>query len=66
MALGLSDYSAYWDEMREGCLHVNQDGSNEWRTSPNRSHGYLVRKMAPRKIAEVIEDLMLQPPQTKQ
>jgi hypothetical protein len=31
----------------------------------NRPHAYLVRRMDPKKIAEVIEDLMLQPPQTK-
>jgi hypothetical protein len=60
---GLADY---WDVVRKGYLHVSEDGSNEWRTSPNRPHAYLVRKMAPKKIAEMIEDLMLQPPQTKQ
>ena len=49
--------------MREGYLHVNQDGSNVWRTSPNRPHACLVGKMDPKKIAEVIEELMLQPPQ---
>ncbi len=56
----------YWDVVKEGCLHVNQDGSNEWRQSPDKDHAYLVRKMAPKKIAVVIEELMLQPPQTKQ
>jgi hypothetical protein len=51
--------------VREGYLHVNQDGSNVWRTSPNRPHAYLVRKMDPNEIAEVIEELMLQRPRTK-
>jgi inosine-uridine nucleoside N-ribohydrolase len=60
---GLSDY---WDLVSEGYLHVNQDGSNEWRTSPDKDHAYLLRKMDPKKIAEMIEELMLQPPQTKQ
>jgi purine nucleosidase len=56
---GLSDY---WDVVSEGHLHVNDDGSNEWRTSPDKDHAYLVRKMDPKKIAEVIEELMLRQP----
>ncbi|GAG15741.1 unnamed protein product, partial [marine sediment metagenome] len=53
---GLADY---WDLNTEGYLHVNEDGSNEWRTSPDKDHAYLIRKMDPKKIAEVIEELML-------
>ena len=53
---GLSDY---WDVASEGYLHVNDDGSNEWRKSPDKDHAYLVRKMDPKKIAAVIEELML-------
>jgi len=56
---GLSDY---WDVVSEGYLHVNDDGSNEWRKSPDKDHAYLVRKMAPKKIAAVIEELMLHQP----
>ena len=56
---GLADY---WDLTSEGYLHVNQDGSNEWRTSPDKDHAYLVRKMDPKKIAAVIEELMLRQP----
>jgi hypothetical protein len=43
-------------------LHVNQDGSNQWRTSPDKDHAYLARKMDPKKIAVVIEKLMLRKP----
>jgi len=53
---GLADY---WDVRTDGYLHVNQDGSNEWRKSPDKSHACLVRKMDPKKIAAVIEELML-------
>lgn len=53
---GLSDY---WDVASEGYLHVNDDGSNEWRKFPDKDHAYLVRKMDPKKIAAVIEELML-------
>jgi len=56
---GLSDY---WHLKTEGYLHVNQDGSNVWRTSPDKDHAYLVRKMDPKKIAVVIEELMLRQP----
>jgi len=56
---GLADY---WDLQTEGCLHVNQDGSNEWRNSPDKAHAFLVRKMDPKKIAAVIEELMLRQP----
>lgn len=52
----------YWNVRTNGCLHVNEDGSNVWRESPEKSHSYLVRKMAPEKIAAIIEELMLQPP----
>jgi hypothetical protein len=56
---GLADY---WDVVTRGHLHVNQDGSNQWRTSPDKDHAYLVRKMDPKKIAVVIEELMLRQP----
>lgn len=56
---GLNDY---WDVETEGYLHVNDDGSNEWRKSPNKPHSYLVRKLAPKKIADAIETLMLHQP----
>ena len=56
---GLSDY---WDLQTQGYLHVNEDGSNEWGNSPDKDHAYLVRKMAPKKIAKVIEELMLRQP----
>ena len=59
---GLDDY---WDLETQGHLHVNEDGSNVWRSSPDRPHAYLVRKMDPEKIAAVIEGLMLRPPLTR-
>jgi len=60
---GLADY---WHVRSKGYLQVNEDGSNVWRDSPDKEHSYLVRKMPPEKIAVVIGELMLQPPQTKQ
>ena len=29
-------------------LHVNDDGSDAWRTTPDKDHAYLVRKMDPK------------------
>ncbi len=56
---GLADY---WDIESKGYLHVNEDGSNEWCKSPDKAHSFLVRKMDPQEIAEVIEELMLRQP----
>lgn len=57
---GLRDY---WDIGTGGYLHVNQDGSNEWRTTEEVQHSYLIEKMAPADLARIIEDLMLKPPE---
>lgn len=42
--------------------HVNDDGSNVWRQSPDRQLSYLKKNMAPEQIAAVIEQLMLHTP----
>ena len=52
----------YWDVATGGSLHVLPDGSNEWRDTPKKDHSYLVKKMNPREVADVIEELMTQPP----
>ncbi|MGI6457909.1 MAG: nucleoside hydrolase [bacterium] len=57
---GLRDY---WDAETQGYFKVNIDGSNEWLPEPDRDHAYLREKMEPEKLAKIIEDLMLQPPQ---
>ncbi|UCH62914.1 MAG: nucleoside hydrolase [Fidelibacterota bacterium] len=56
---GLRDY---WDIGTGGYLHINQDGSNEWRTTTETQHSYLIEKMDPAELAKIIEDLMLKPP----
>lgn len=58
-----TDEDTLWSVQWDGSNHVFPDGSNEWRTSPhNENHGYLVAKMAPERIAEILEQLMLQEP----
>jgi hypothetical protein len=62
---GLADY---WLVQSGGSLHVEQDGSDAWQPSPDRQplpdrgQSYLVKKLAPEKIAAVIESLMLHSP----
>jgi len=56
---GLRDY---WDVGTGGHLYINQDGSNEWRTTEEAQHSYLIEKMAPADLEKIIEDLMLKPP----
>ena len=58
-ARGLGDY---WTEATGGSLHVLPDGSNEWRLTPDKEHSYVVKKMNPKEVAGVIEELMTQPP----
>ena len=61
---GLADY---WDVQGKGQMHIKEDGSDLWRESADKGqYLHLVKKMPPEKIAAVIEELMLQPPQTKQ
>ena len=52
----------YWGLETNGYLHVNADGTNQWRSDPDKNHAYLMRKMAPEKIAQVIEELMMRQP----
>jgi hypothetical protein len=58
-ARGTADY---WDVVAGGSLHVLPDGSNEWRTTLVKDHSYVVKKMNPKEVATVIEELMTQPP----
>lgn len=56
---GLRDY---WTAVSDGHNEVASDGSNAWRTSPDRDHAYLVEAMPREELAGVIEDLMVTPP----
>ncbi len=52
----------YWSLYCQGYNHVFADGSNEWRSLPERPHAYLVEKMKPVELAKVIDELMLHSP----
>jgi hypothetical protein len=55
----------YWAIKATGRLTVKDDGSDVWRASSDHQHAYLVRKGVPARIAEAIEELMLQSPAEK-
>lgn len=52
----------FWDVKSGGHLQVNEDGTNAWRETPEKQHSYLVKKMDPQEIADVIETLMMHQP----
>ena len=52
----------YWDIQQRGYNHILEDGSNEWRESPDKKHSYLIEKMPRLELAKIIEDLMVIPP----
>ncbi len=51
-----------WGLHSNGCLHVNEDGSNVWRESPDKEHSYIVKKTPPDKITALIATGMLHVP----
>ncbi len=58
-------HSAYWSLSEPGrCLmHAAiPHGYTEWIPSPNQTHHYLTPNLPPDKLAQIIEDLMTQPP----
>ena len=58
---GLADY---WDAETVGHCHVEPDGRNAWRREPDKPHAYLKPKMDPKRLARLIEALMVRPPRT--
>lgn len=59
---GLRDY---WAAKTTGTNHIEEDGRNDWRPTPDGEHAYLIEKMPPGEVARVIEDLMMQSPKSR-
>lgn len=55
----------YWDSVQRGSNYIFEDGSNEWRESPDKEQSYLIEKMPRSALAEIIEDLMIVRPPIK-
>jgi|SRR5580704_4014496 purine nucleosidase len=51
-----------WSLKSNGHVAVKDDGSDVWQESSAQKQSYLVTKVAPSRIAAVIEQLMIQPP----
>jgi len=54
----IRDPFRYWDLVKTGYCHVNDDGSNEWKSSPDKQHSYLVKKVPDSELEEIIDNLM--------
>ena len=52
----------YFSVHKQGHNHIFSDGSNEWRSSPDKDHVYLAKKMKPEELAGIIDGLMIQQP----
>ena len=48
-----------WDLSSPGRLELNENGYDLWHADSNGSHRYLIEKMPPEKVAQIIEKLML-------
>lgn len=55
----------WWTVVETGYNDVPEDGINVWRTTPDRDHGYLIPKLPPAEVRDVIEALMTQEPRGK-
>ena len=54
-----------WERHEEGSIYLFENGTMEWHKKPDKNQSYLVEKKDPDKVAEEIEQLMIQPPQNK-
>ncbi|MBD3393114.1 MAG: nucleoside hydrolase [Chitinivibrionales bacterium] len=52
----------YWDANTTGYCEVNDAGYVFWHDSPDKEHGYLIRKMDNNELAGIINELMFQQP----
>jgi len=52
----------YWELSEKGLNVVEEDGTNKWVSNPQKQQTYLVEKMSPKKMEEVIESLMIRTP----
>ncbi len=59
----------YWtlSELGFNLMHARaRFGYNEWIPTPRKQHRYLIEKMPPANLAQVIENLMTQPPKMRE
>jgi hypothetical protein len=56
------DPHLYWDIKADGYNWVSPIGTNKWFPTPHRGHSYLVTKMPPAQLGDVLNHLMTLPP----
>ncbi len=59
---GLKDV---WDIGSGGVMQIHADGSNTWVADPKGTHSYLIKKLPPKDVAQLIEQLMLEQPKAQ-
>jgi hypothetical protein len=48
----------YWDLETNGYCSITDNGANEWFSSPDKQHSYLIKKVSNTEMTEIIDDLM--------
>ncbi len=56
--LGVRGFEEYWDTVETGYNAIADDGSNEWRDSPDKDHAFVVPKKSNAEIAGIIDGLL--------
>ncbi len=54
----IRDPLLYWHLEETGYCHVFENGSNEWRASPDKDHSYLISEVSDAELVEIIDNLM--------
>ena len=54
----IRDPLLYWDMETTGYCSVTANGSNQWLSSPDKDHGYLIKKVSNDDMTEILDNLM--------
>jgi len=57
---GVRGPADYWDVQTGGNVEVSDNGANRWVDTESGSHSYLTKKMEPKQIADLLDDLLVQ------
>ncbi len=54
----IRDPLLYWDLETTGYCSVSANGANQWLATPDKDHGYLIKKVSNEGMTEIIDNLM--------
>ena len=60
----VEDPALYWDVGCGGYCEVAPGGANQWHSTPNRGHSYLIEKVPSADVAKVLDGFLAMPPRT--